>query len=198
MKYQHEELIQTKDRKIQNLESQHKEFIKNTVLKLRMMKEMKDKADSEVVNPVRPGFRCWINIPVLLSLIIMIIIPYFCGRNIPLDSIVEFDEYYYLKLNTAVSFTGDFAVYKLEESRDWFIIKKKKVNGDWVIYIMHHSEEETKDVFHYSIKYFNDRIIRKPEIVRCAPMGISPEDAVHNNFTTNWQSTIMIFTMYKA
>ena len=117
MKYQHEELIQntqqriedlefnlydlqydlqTKDRMIQNLESQHKEFIKNTEQKLRMMKETEDKADFELVNPVCPGFRCN---PLLVSLFIIIIIIPYCGRNIPVDSIIEFDEYHeYLQL----------------------------------------------------------------------------------------------------
>jgi len=76
------------------------------------------------------------------------------------------------------------------------------VNGKLVFYILHHSEEETKDVFYYSIKYVDDRNILKPGIVRCAPMGISLGDAVHNNFTIqiqdNWPLTNMIFTMYKA
>ena len=48
-----------------------------------------------------------------------------------------------------------------------------------------------------------DRNILKSGTVRCAPMGISPEEAVPNNFTTNigqdpWRSTNMKFTMYKA
>ena len=97
---------------------------------------------------------------------------------------------------------GYDTVYKLEESRDWFIIRHWYVYGKDVFYIMHHSEEETKDVFFYNFKSSDDYNCIKPVTVRCAPMGISPEDAVHNNFTTNirdnWQSTNIIFTMYKA
>ena len=215
MKYQHEELIQntqqriedlefnlydlqydlqTKDRMIQNLESQHKEFIKNTEQKLGMMKETEDKADSEVVNPDRPG-ECWSNIP-LLFLIIILIIPFFW--NIPVDSIIEFDEYHeYLQLNTEVSFHGYFAVYKLEESRDWFITKIRYVNGGWVFYIMHHSEEKTKDVFYYSIIYDLGSFAVKFPRVRCAPMGKLPKDAEQNKFATFKYPVNVIFTIYK-
>ena len=63
---------------------------------------------------------------------------------------------------------------------------------------MHHSGEETKDVFYYSIKYVDDRNILKSGIVRCAPIGISLGDAVRNNFTTNIYRNIEKFTMYKA
>jgi len=169
---------------------QHEEFIKNKEQKLRMMKEMKGKADFELVNPVCPG-SCW--------------------RNIPLDNMVEhiksfkcieFNESH-LKLNTEVKIDDSyFVVYKLEESRDWFIDSIRYVNGKPVFYIMHHSGEETKDVFYYSFKYFEDDVYIKSGTVRCAPMGISPEDAVHNNFTTNirdnWQLKNIKFTMYKA
>jgi len=180
--------LQTKDSKIQNLESQHEEFIKNTEQKLRMMKEMKGKADFELVNPVCPSF---------------------CGRNIPLENMVEhirscdyikFDDRH-LKLNTEVIITYDYPtiVYKLEESRDWFILKRQNINNKYVFYILHHSEEETKDVFYYSWKYSDDYNCIKSVTVRCAPMGISPKVAVRNNFTTNnWQSKNIKCTIYKA
>ena len=127
MKYQHEELIQTtqqkdkrieelelnqndlqhdlqtKDRKIQNLESQHEEFIKNTDQKL-MITEIKGKADFKLVNPICPGQ---------------------CGSNILLENMfehmksckcIEFDDRH-LKLNTEVWVNGCFnTIYKLEES----------------------------------------------------------------------------------
>ena len=156
-----------------------------------MMKKIKGKADFKVVNPVCPGY---------------------CGRNIPLENMIEhikscnyikFDDRH-LKLNTGVKIDKcQFVVYKLEESRDWFIINIWYVNGLWVFYIMHHSKEETKDVFYYSIKYLDDEDILKSGIVRCAPMGISAEDAVHNNFTTNIPIKVLLeedvkFTMYKA
>ena len=152
---------------------------------------MKGKADFKVVNPVCPGG---------------------CGDNISLENMFEhidscsymaFDEIH-LKLNTEVSVDGEYhkIVYKLEESRDWFITKIWYVNGKDVFYIMHHSEEETKDVFYYNFKYFEDDVYIKSGTVRCAPMGISPEDAVRNNFTTNirdnWQLKNIKFTMYKA
>jgi len=218
MKYQHEELIQnkqeriedlvinqndllhdlqTKDRMIQNLKSQHKEFIKNTEQKLRMMKETEDKADSEVVNPDRPG-ECWSNIP-LLFLIIFISIPFFCERNIPLDSIIEFDEHHqYLQLNTEVIFVNYFSVYKLEESRDWFIAKIHLVNGYRVFYIMHHSKEKTKDVFYYSVTYvFDNTFFEYGGRVRCAPMGKLPKDAEQNFFSSPKIPVYVKFTIYK-
>ena len=37
------------------------------------------------------------------------------------------------------------------------------------------AEEETKDVFYYSWKYFKNGVDIKSELVRCAPMGISPK-----------------------
>ncbi|XP_023349255.1 putative leucine-rich repeat-containing protein DDB_G0290503 isoform X4 [Eurytemora carolleeae] len=187
--------LQTKDRKIQNLESQHEEFIKNTEQKLRMMKEIKGKADFKVVYPVCLGCS---------------------GSNIPLENMfehmksckfIEFDESH-LKLNTEVMVNADYhnIAYKLEESRDWFIIKIR--NDNKVFYIMHHSEEETKNVFYYNIKYYSwknvdDKDIIKSVTVRCAPMGILPKDAVHNNFTTNIPIKVLLeedvkFTMYKA
>ena len=182
--------LQTKERKIQNLESQHEEFIKNTEQKLSLMKEMKGKADFVVVNPVCPSY---------------------CGRNILLENMIEhikscdyikFDDRH-LKLNTEVMVYDCFnTVYKLEESRDRFIMKIRTVNGKNVFYIMHHSEEETKDVFHYSLKYSDDINILKSVTLRCAPMGISPKDAVYNNFTinfsNNWQSKNIKCTIYKA
>ena len=105
-----------------------------------------------------------------------------------------------LKLNTKVRFTDFYnKVFKLEESRDWFICRVKNVNGEIVHYIIHHSEEETRDVFYYSFRYYDeDGNEINTELVRCAPMGISAEDAVHNNFTTKinlWPST---FTMFKV
>ena len=181
--------LQTKDRKIQNLESQHEEFIKNTEQKLRMMKEMKGEADFKVVNPVCPH----------------------CGSRIPVENMFEhfiscknFKGSRILKLSTEVRvvFHG---LYKLEESRDFFIIKKGTFNEKQLFYIMHYSEEETKDVFFYSWKYSDDYNYIKSGTVRCAPMGISLEDAVLNNFTTCIPAHIMHnkqifanFTMYKA
>ena len=108
-----------------------------------------------------------------------------------------------LKLNTEVS--ADVSnypeVFKLEESRDWFKIKFEYVNKKLVLYIIHHSEEETKYVFYYSLTYFLNGVVFKSGTVRCAPMGISPEDAVHNNFTNILNSVIprdVKFTMFKA
>ena len=88
-------------------------------------------------------------------------------RNVPLENMIEHIKscHYiifiqcHLKLNTEEIYTNTCycVVYKLEESRDWFIIKPSPVNGNLVFYIMHHSEEETKDVFYYSKKYLDDR-----------------------------------------
>ena len=191
--------LQTKDRKIQNLESQHEEFIKNTEQKLRMMKEMKGKADFKVVDPVCPSS--------------------FCKRNIPLENMIEhmksccyviFDESH-LKLNTGVKIEmkiemHQLLVHELAKSRDWFITNIRYINELWVFYIMHQSEEETKDVFYYSFKYLDDGGILQSVTVRCAPMGISVEDAVLNNFTTCIPTKHIMhknqffanFTMYKA
>ena len=59
------------------------------------------------------------------------------------------------------------------------------------------AEEETKDVFYSSWKYLKNGVDIKSELVRCAPMGISLEDAVHNNFTINkiniWPSKFTVF-----
>ena len=183
--------LQTKDRMIQNLESQHEEFIKNTELKLRMMKEMKGNACFEVIFPVCPGE------------------PFYCRMsNTPLETMMvehikscNYTKFSHLKLNTEVKVTFN-AVYMMEESRDWFKIKIETFNHQQLSYIMHHSEEETKDVLYYSIKYLGDSNILKFGPVRCAPMGISLEDAVHNNFTTNFPNNFLLkdvkFTMYKA
>ena len=190
--------LQTKDRKIQNLESQHEEFIIHVKeQKLRMMKEMKGKADFKVVDPVCPGF---------------------CKRNMPLENMIKhmkscryiiFDEIrnscknisggYCLKLNKAVDvhFNCLAKVYKLEESRDWFIVKIPLIEKT-MFYIMHYSEEETKDMFFYNFKCSDEYNYRKSVTVRCAPLGISTEDAVLNNFTTNIYNTIISFTIYKA
>ena len=173
--------LQTKDRKIQNLESQHEEFIIHVKeQKLRMMKEMKGKADFKV------GF---------------------CKRNIPLENMIKhirnscknISGGYCLKLNKAVDvhFNCLAKVYKLEESRDWFIVKIPLIEKT-MFYIMHYSEEETKDMFFYNFKCSDEYNYRKSVTVRCAPLGISTEDAVLNNFTTNIYNTIISFTIYKA
>ena len=195
MKYQHEELIQTtqqKDKRIEELELNQNDLqhdLQTKDFKIQNLKEMKGKADFKLVNPVCPGG---------------------CGDNIPLENMIEHFrsckysfEFIYtcLKLNTEVKFTYWYnkrEVYKLEKSRDLFITKIHYFNGDWVFYIMHCSEEETKYVFYYSIKSSEDDNYIKPLTVRCAPMGISLEDAVYNNFTTKCPSTNMKFTMYKA
>ena len=89
----------------------------------------------------------------------------------------------------------------------------KKVAINLFSSYIHHSEEETKDVFYYSFKYFENgvdssfkyspnRVDSISGLVRCAPMGISPEDAVHNNFTTdspyNRFPEDVKFTVFKA
>ena len=186
--------LQTKERRIQNLESQHEEPIAEQ--KVRIIKLLKDNADFKVVSPVCPGYKCKRN-------------------DIPLENMFEhmkscnsirfntFNEYQ-LKLNTEVSVTGnvnDYLVYKLKESRDWFVCQIKIVKEKFVFYIIHPSEEETKDVFFYSLKYLNDGEIIKSGLLRCAPVGISVKDAVHNNFTTNIpdvRETVVKFTVFKA
>ena len=78
----------------------------------------------------------------------------------------------------------------------------KKVAINLFSSYIHHSEEETKDVFYYSFKYSPNRVDSISGLVRCAPMGISPEDAVHNNFTTdspyNRFPEDVKFTVFKA
>ena len=180
--------LQTRDGKIQNLEPQHfllELIIKKTEHRLLMMNEMKGKADFEVVNPVCPGA---------------------CGNNIPIENMVEhmkvcaeLNESVALKLNKEEKISYWYTNYKLEESRDWFIPWLRIVNEKDVLYIMHYSEEETKEVFYYTLKYVDDGGIPKSGKVGCAPLGISFQDAVDNNFTTNiCCGTTMIFTMYKA
>ena len=191
---QHEELVAEqnvrlfKDRKIKNLESQHEELAEQNV---RLNKVLKGNADFKVVSPVCPNIGCRRNI----TLENMFVHMKGCNR-------FKFKERE-LKLNTEVSadVSNYTKAFKLEESRDWFKIKFEYVNKKLVLYIIHHSEEETKYVFYYSLTYFGHGVDFQSGTVRCAPMGISPEDAVHNNFTNILNSVIprdVKFTMFKA
>ena len=77
------------------------------------------------------------------------------------------------------------------------------MNGRDVFFIMHHSEENTRDVFYYSWKCSQNGDVTNYGTVS-APMGISLKDALDNDFTThiNIDSTREghsgIFSMFKA
>ena len=199
LELKHEELIQTsqqKDKRIEELELKHEELIQTTQQKDKRIEELKLKHE-ELIQTTQPS-------PVCPNIS--------CRRNIPLENMFEhmkgcdllkFNERE-LKLNTEVSaaVSSHTEVFKLEESRDWFIYKTTYFNNKLVLYIIHHSEEETKDVFYYSLTYFEKGVVIKSGPVRCAPMGISFKDAVQNNFTTNIPDNVFLkdvkFTVFKA
>lgn len=175
--------------KIQKLELQHEELIENTKEKVRMMKNMRGNPAFKVVSPVCP----------------------YCQRNDPLKDIVEHTFYCdyikfrtILELNTEINKSLDFegaVVCKLNESDDWFVITRSRINGTNVLlYIMHYNEEETEDVFYYNFRYLHNKVM-KDETVRCAPYGISEQDALDNNFTTTMNDELALVStlkIYKA
>ena len=105
----------------------------------------------------------------------------------------------YLQLNTEVGIHispfdhPTYWVYMLKDSRDLFILKltREHLNGrftgrwQYKVLILHHSAEDTEDQYCYIFKYLHDGNTKESGTVRCAPVGLSREDANNYSYTSS-------------
>jgi hypothetical protein len=183
---EYERDLQKKKRQIQSLELQYEIIIKNIEQKVKLSKN-------------RNG--------------ILVCPAYGCKENIPKEEMGEHltscmcsrSDKSYLQLNTEVSIHisafdhPTYWVYMLKDSRDLFKLqlscKQEKMRlrtGRWTwrwqyhVLILHHSVEDTQDQYCYSFKYLHDGNSKESGTVRCAPVGLSREDANNYSYTSDF------------
>ena len=76
-------------------------------------------------------------------------------------------------------------IYKMEDSRNWFILQGRSRGDQFIFFMMHHSREILEEVFYYKVKIYGAPDPDGTMIGRCAPMGIGLEDALKNGYTLN-------------
>ncbi len=177
--------LQEKKRHIQSLEVQNEIIIKKIEKKIKLSKN-------------RNG--------------ILVCPTYGCEKNIPKEEMGEHltscrlfeSNKSYLKLNTEEGIQISpfglpiYWVYMLKDSRDLFKLqlscKQEKMRlrtGRWtwrwqyVVLILHHSVEDTQE-YCYSFKYLHDGNSKESGTVRCAPVGLSREDANNYSYTSDF------------
>ena len=174
---EYERDLQEKKTQIQSLELQNEIIIKNIEQKIKMSKN-------------RNG--------------ILVCPAYGCEKNIPKEEMVEHltscrlfgSNKSYLKLNTEVGINispfdhPTYWVYRMEDSRDLFRLQLSgswRYNGRWQykVIIMHHSVEDTDDQYCYRFKYLHSGNTKESGTLRCAPLGISREDASNYSYTSD-------------
>ena len=183
---EYERDLQEKKRQIQSLELQIEIIIKNIEQKIKLSKN-------------RNG--------------ILVCPAYGCKENIPKEEMGEHltscmcsrSDKSYLQLNTEEGIQISpfglpiYWVYMLKDSRDLFKLqlscKQEKMRlrtGRWtwrwqyVVLILHHSVEDTQDQYCYSFKYLHDGNSKESGTVRCAPVGLSREDANNYSYTSDF------------
>ena len=186
---EYERDLQEKKRQIQSLALQNEIIIKNIEQKIKRSKKRNGIL-------VCPAYGCEKNIPKEEM-----------GEHLTSCGLLESNKSY-LQLNTEVGIQINspfdhpttYWVYMLKDSRDLFKLqlsfKSEKITlrtGRWTwrwqyeVLILHHSVEDTEDQYCYSLKYLHDDGNTKESgTVRCAPIGLSREDAYNYSYTSDF------------
>ena len=184
---EYERDLHEKKRQIQSLELQNEIIIKNIEQKIKLSKKRNGIL-------VCPAYGCEKNIPKEEM-----------GKHLTSCMLFESNKSY-LQLNTEVDIEicpynhPTYWVYMLKDSRDLFKLqlsfkgeKMRLRTGRWTwrwqyeVLILHHSVEDTEDQYCYSFKYLHDAGNTKESgTVRCAPVGLSREDANNYSYTSDF------------
>ena len=168
------------------LENKNPEIAKYKIKIIEIKTIIQNIPDFKVMNPVCPDYTdCRKKIRLLDNQL----------KNESKDIDLDLESRQHLKLKTDVKVYWDLhnfkvsnkpLIYKMEDSRNWFIFQGWSRGDQFIFFMMHHSREILEEVFYYKVKIYG---APDPDgrsmIGRCAPMGIGLEDVLKNGSTLN-------------
>ena len=113
--------------------------------------------------------------------------------NIDYEEDLKLDETYTELCNLEDRITSyKTIVYKLESSKNWFLLCADRVEDELVFYLKHHSGEERKETFSYNLKVSNrgNTFSRSMSGV-CTPVDMKVDDAMLGGFTLDVSVKVM-------